>query len=658
MYRFIIALLLLLYAGHSPQTQTLDGRHLPYAGCSKSRCFSRLMEKAGAQESLPWLQDYDVNFCFLDLQVERTSAFISGNVTTTATVTAAMLDTFALELIDGMTVDSVIIDGAPVGFSHQGDVIFMPLTTPPGQGSQMNATVYYHGTPPAGSFFSGVTHAVSPEWGNEVTWSLSEPFAAKEWWPCKQDLTDKLDSVWVFLTSDASNKAGSQGLLTAITPMPGNKLRYEWKSRYPIAYYLVSFAVSDYIEYNIYARPSALQGDSILIQNYLYDDPAFLEQNKYDIDQTATFLELFSDLFGLYPFHEEKYGHCYTELGGGMEHQTMTTIGAFGFGIVAHELSHMWFGDLVTCKTWSDIWINEGFATYSDYLAHEYVAGSYWSTLWMAMTEEYVVSEPGGSVFIPPDHITPDSVERIFDARLSYYKGACLLHMLRFEMQDDSTFFHILRKYLEEYGGNTATGLDFKAVAEEVSGRDFTDFFNQWYFGEGYPVFSVHALNSCCGLTLIVTETTSSPVTPLFKMLVPYRIIYAGGADTTVLAYQTDSINTFNFPVTGIVVGVEVDPDNHVLHKTGSVVIEGMEEHASIGFGMFPNPARDRLALTFSGEARGRHITIHDLNGRLVLEQTCSGTTALLEVDHLPPGLYLIGIEAADCVMAGRFIRQ
>jgi aminopeptidase N len=658
MYKFFITMLLLCYAGQNPQTQNLTDRHLPYAGCSKARNYSRLMAGPGVNKGLPWLQDYDVNFCFLDLQVERTSAFISGNVSTTATVTATVLDTFALELINGMTVDSVSINGSPNSFSHQDDVIFIPLTTPAGQGNQVNATVYYHGTPPAGTFFSGVTHAVSPEWGNEVTWSLSEPFAAKDWWPCKQDLTDKLDSVWVFLTTDASNKAGSQGLLTAVTPLPDNRLRYEWKSRYPIDYYLVSFAVSDYIEYTIYAKPDALQGDSIPIQNYLYDDPAFLEQNKFDIDQTATFLELFSGLFGLYPFHEEKYGHCYTELGGGMEHQTMTTIGAFGFGIVAHELSHMWFGDLVTCATWSDIWINEGFATYSDYLAHEYVAGSYWSTLWMAMTEEYVISEPGGSVYIPPDHVTPDSVERIFDARLSYYKGACLLHMLRFEMQDDTVFFHTLRKYLEDFGGGTATGMDFKAVAEEVSGKDFTGFFNQWYFGEGYPVFSVHALNSCCGLALTVTETTSSPVTPLFKMLVPYKLMYASGYDTTVVACQTDSVNTFTFPVTGIVVDVVVDPDNHVLHKTGSVVIEGVEEHAAGGFSMFPNPAHDRLALAFSGEAREGRVTVFNLDGRQVLEQTFSGATVLLEVDRLPPGLYLIRIEADNGVMAGRFIRQ
>ena len=153
--------------------------------------------------------------------------------------------------------------------------------------------------------------------------------------------------------------------------MPGNKLRYEWKSNYPIAYYLISFAVSEYQEYNIYAHPAGMGGDSLLIQNFIYDAPGCLDYYKAGIDETVGMVELFSDLYSLYPFHQEKYGHCLTAIGGGMEHQTMSTMGNFNFGLVAHELGHMWFGDNVTCATWSDIWINEGFATYTDYLARE-----------------------------------------------------------------------------------------------------------------------------------------------------------------------------------------------------------------------------------------------------------------------------------------------
>ncbi|MEZ5198242.1 MAG: hypothetical protein R2764_18190 [Bacteroidales bacterium] len=156
-------------------------------------------------------------------------------------------------------------------------------------------------------------------------------------------LTDKADSVRIHITTSSENKAGSIGILQAAVPLPNNKVRYEWKSNYPIAYYLISFAVAEYQDYSIYSKPDYLLGDSILIQNYIYDSPECLNYYKTGIDKSSLFLKLFSDLFAAYPFNKEKYGHCLAGLSGGMEHQTMTTIGRFDFSLVAHELGHMWF---------------------------------------------------------------------------------------------------------------------------------------------------------------------------------------------------------------------------------------------------------------------------------------------------------------------------
>ncbi len=323
------------------------------------------------QDDLLW--QYDVKFYFLDIEVSPSNVTVGGNATIHAEVVSTTMDTLALEYLDGNTmfVDSAFVDGVMVDFDHTNDHIYMFLPTSMTQGDEFMVQVYYHGTPTSGGFFAGVTSDYSNQWNKDVTYTLSEPYSARDWFPVKQVLPDKADSCWVFVTCDEEYMVGSQGLLTAITPMPDNKLRYEWKSRYPIDYYLISFAVSDYLEYNIYAKPAELGGDSILIQNFLYDDPAIINAYKDDIDETVDFLELFSDLYILYPFHEEKYGHCLTTLGGGMEHQTMTTIGGFGYDLVSHELGHMWFGDNVTCGTWQDIWINEGFASYGEYLARQ-----------------------------------------------------------------------------------------------------------------------------------------------------------------------------------------------------------------------------------------------------------------------------------------------
>jgi aminopeptidase N len=433
-------------------------------------------------------------------------------------------------------------------------------------------------------------------------------------------------------------------------------LRYEWKSRYPIAYYLISFAVSEYQEYNIFAKPAEMGGDSILIQNFLYDSPGVLTQYQADIDRTVDFLELYSDLYVLYPFHEEKYGHCQTQLGGGMEHQTMTTIGGFGYELVAHELGHMWFGDNVTCATWQDIWINEGFASYSEYLAREYLDGQSAANSWMTSTHNSVLSSPDGSVYVPEYEL--DNIWRIFNGRLSYDKGAAIIHQIRFELQDDDMFFNIMHEFQVRFTDSTATGDDFKGVVEELSGIDFTDFFNQWYYGEGYPTYSIVWNSTTDGLNLNITQTASdASVTPVFKMLMEYRIVTTE-VDTLVKLYQTDNFNQFTLDIPGEPGGIMVDPNNWVLNKTGSISvgIEETENPAYFSFG--PNPVRDELNIYMANTTyREVHISIHDMTGRTMLESRNSGETINLNTSSLPQGSYLIRVRDGEHHISKRFVK-
>lgn len=603
-----------------------------------------------------FLWDYDVKFYFLDIEVEPTSVDISGNVSIHAEVVANTLDTLALEYTDGMIVDSVFVDGVLVAHEHTNNHIFMLVPTSLNQGDNFVVQVYYHGTPPSGGFFSGVTNSYSSTWDKDVTWTLSEPYAARDWFPVKQVLPDKADSCWVFLTTGEDYMAGSQGLLTAVTPMPDNKLRYEWKSKYPIAYYLISFAVADYQEYNIYAKPDEMAGDSILVQNFIYDHPNILNSVQADIDRTVDFIELFSDLYVLYPFHEEKYGHTLTQLGGGMEHQTMSTMGGFNYDLVSHELGHMWFGDNVTCATWSDIWINEGFASYSEYLAREFIQGQSSASGWMSSTHNSVLSATDGSVYVPPDQL--DNIFRIFSGRLSYDKGASIIHMIRFELQDDDLFFEVLDEFQTQFADSTATGDDFKAVVESVSGMDFTDFFNQWYYGEGYPTYSIVWNQTPEGLNMNVTQSASYPsVTPLFKMHMEYRVVTTE-VDTVITLYHDANFTQFTIPLPGEVGGILIDPNNWVLNKSGSISVGVEETENPVYFSFGPNPAREYMNLYMANSTGDVDISIHDITGKVMQNETASGESIRLNLSGLPQGSYFIMVTDGENRFSRRFVRM
>ena len=587
----------------------------------------------------PLLDQYDVTFYFLNLEVENNTVDIAGDVTIEAKVVVPVMDTFAFELIPAMNISNVHINGIQHTFTRSGDLVTVELIDPLNQDDMISAQIFYAGTPTSGGFFSGVTTGYSSQWGKNMTWTLSEPYAAKDWFPVKQDLQDKADSCWVFLTTSDENMAGSQGLLTAVTPVPGDKLRYEWKSNYPIVYYLISFAVADYQEYNIYAHPEGYP-DSILIQNFIYDSPGALSYYQEGIDRTVDFLELFSGLFSMYPFAEEKYGHCLTTLGGGMEHQTMTTIGGFSFGLVAHELGHMWYGDNVTCATWSDIWINEGFATYSDYLATEHLLGYAPAQSWLQGRHANVKSAPGGSVYVPGDEL--GNVWRIFDGRLSYNKGALLLHMIRWELNDDSLFYQVLQEFSIQYADSTATGDDFKELLEDESGMEFDPFFEQWYYGEGYPIYDITWNQDQDSLYVFSTQTTSTSVTTLFEMTMPYYVLFEDGSDTTYRLYQQSASDQFAVGIPAPVYSITVDPEQWVLHQVNSLLV-GLEEIENPShFSLAPNPAGDRLHIYFTHGQSDHQVIITDLTGRKVMEGSSGGGQLTLDVSSLPQGIYLV----------------
>jgi aminopeptidase N len=604
------------------------------------------------------LNDYDVKFYWLDIEVTSASTYVAGNGSITAEVTASVLDTFAFELIPEMTIDSFFFNDVKyTGFTRDGNNVLYAVDAVQ-QGESITAKVYYHGSPPSGGFFAGVTHEHSDNWNKDVTWTLSESFAAKDWFPVKQDLEDKADSAWVFLTCSSDNIAGSEGVLTNTVDLGNGKTRYEWKTHHAIDYYLLSFAVADYLDYSIYAHPADLNGDSVLIQNFIYNDPGYLNNYQSDIDESVPILELYSDLYILYPFHDEKYGHCLTQLRGGMEHQTMTTIGGFGFHLVAHEMGHMWFGDNVTCATWQDIWVNEGFATYSDYLANENLKGWSEAQQFIKSAQNSAMSQPGGTIYIPEDEIHPGNEWRIFNGRLSYDKGAAIIHTLRHEIQDDDLFFDCLGQYQTQYGDSTATGEDFKNVVEDVTGKDWDYYFDQWYYGEGYPIYDLEWFydENLKEFHLASTQTTSA-TTPLFKMLLDVKLTFDDGTDSVVRFEQTQNFNFFISAQEKKVYSIEIDPDNWTMEKINSLILDlpEIDENPAF-FTMGPNPAVDYLNLYFKDNSE-RIITVSDLSGRILLQKNSTNQQVSFDVSNLSKGTYLVQVMSDNNKLIKKLIK-
>lgn len=612
--------------------------------CSRVKGHSHLDQRSArlSNHDIGLTQKYDVHFYKLDIELERTSTAIAGVVEIHATASATVLDTFLFELWDDFTIDEIRLNGiTPLAYSRVESAVYVPVDFE--MGDAFFIEISYSGLPPEGGGplgGGGMTNDFSPTWGNQVTWSLSEPFAAYEWFPCKQLLTDKADSSYVFVTTDASNKAGSNGLLTAVVDVPGGKKRYEWKSNYPIDYYLISVAVADYVEYNIYAEP--LDADPILIQNFIYDSPGCLTFFTSDINETADFLEHYSTLFGLYPFHNEKYGHCMAPLGGGMEHQTMTTQGYFNNTLTAHELAHQWFGDQVTCASWSDIWLNEGFASYSEeiMLAEFYPGGEVSS---MLARHDDIMSEPGGAVWVE-DSL---SVGRIFSGRLTYDKGAAIVHTLRFLMNDDDVFYDVLQTYQDTYAMGTAHAADFKQVAETVSGLDFTNYFNEWYYGEGFPTYSIEYALVDGELVVVLNQDVSMPgITPFFTNDLEIRITGVDGYTETVRLTGIDAASTVHsFPFPEAVDGIQCDPKNWIINQytgaTENLALASIAEFNEV-LNIYPNPAVNELV--FDNQINATAYQVLDVNGKIVMQGNLSNGVNSLNVSSLSVGQYVFKV--------------
>ncbi len=320
----------------------------------EARRFQKLAEQSSTLS--PGQEGFDVKYYKLDLKINAIAQGLDGSVTMLAKSLVNNLNAITLDFADPMKVDSVYSGGMRVqNVTQQASLVSIGLDRGYSIGDLFIVIVYYHGSPVSEGFG---TFSFSSNNGSPWIWSLSEPYGAKDWWPCKDHPGDKADSLDVWVTCDSSLKVGSEGKLVAVVNNGDGTKTHKWQHRYPIATYLVSIAIADYYEVSGWFKYTPK--DSMLVLNYALDKSGASNSLGY----TVAMLGIYSDLFGLYPFINEKYGHAQFGWGGGMEHQTMTSLGGFSESLIAHEMAHQWFGDMITTRTWPHVWLNEGFATY------------------------------------------------------------------------------------------------------------------------------------------------------------------------------------------------------------------------------------------------------------------------------------------------------
>jgi aminopeptidase N len=497
--------------------------------------------------------NYDVRKYTITMTIDDQALTVDAKTTTRVRSKEASLTTFSFDFTTLLGVTRVARAGTPLAFTHANDLLTITLDRPMANGEDFDVDVEYNGKPGNGFFFT--TGGV---------FTSTEMSYSRNWFPCDDRPADKAeDGVELYITVRDDWHVASNGLLAYTQPVGSDSRLFHWVHSYPIATYLVAIACAEYytsfnqtwrgmpVNYYVYANQATAA-------------PIFFE---HQLDM----LDCFAAKFGDYPFKAERYGVAAVNMTnfGGMENQTCTFIRSSYIGphhngdhLLAHELAHSWWGDMVTCGTWKDLWLNEGQATYSDALYTEY---SYGGAAFREQMKSYANSyfrEDASRRFSVYDPTYPWSAT-------VYQKGAWVLHMLR-RLMGDADFYRAWNDYGAAHKYGTAVTDDLQYEFERVYGSDLDWFFEQWVYKAGYPEFKYSWVTSGGGKTVKVKieqvqQLTST--TPLFKC--PVELTFASRSDEeyTRAVWVEGREHTFEYTFPEKIYWVYFDNDVWLLQK-------------------------------------------------------------------------------------------
>ncbi len=570
---------LVVATGWAAEPGASDANQLPaerVRGCGKARALQQRYqaEPARAAEQTEYdtqvtlglreaFQDTDLLHCNLEIELwPELYDNIAGTNTMTVQSKSDALTQCTFRLRSQYTITSALVNGTtPVTVSAPSSTTRVAaLDRMYAMDEVFTLTIAYSGHAESRGF--GSIEFTSHGTG-DITYSLSEPYYSYTWWPTKDgdwgEPGDNSDKFTLELAVSAADDmvTASNGLLLGIDPLPDNRARYRWSSDYPITPYLVCFSTTNYDTWSQTYTPAA--GGSMPVEFYIYPEDN-TAANRTAWNKAVDMLYTLRDLYGEYPFVNEKYGIYECEFGGGMEHQTFTAQGTFSESVTVHELGHQWWGDMITCKTWNHIWLNEGFATYTEALWAEFKPGS--SGLPALKANMAAKKYTGaGSVYVTDAEVT--GLYDIFDGNTSYDKGGWVVHMLRHVLGSDE-FFAALAAYRSAFEYSAATTEDFQTVCEQFyPSGDLDWFFGEWIYGEYVPYYTwgwdtVHVGGQ--DYVLVYIDQTQS--TSIQRFTMPIDIVIDG---VTYVVFNDHDPEHFVIPVFTAPSSVQLDPDEWIL---------------------------------------------------------------------------------------------
>ena len=473
--------------------------------------------------------------------------YIRGYVQTNFKTTQANVSTISFDLNSALNIDSVYFRAAklaPSKITRTGNTFSIDLGITLADNFIDSVKIYYQGTPPAviGAAQGYQLNSSRTTTAGNVINTLSESYEDRDWWPCKHDMQDKIDSMditvsvpWGKLGSTGSVKqvdtfwVASNGVMTDSSIVNDSTRNFTFKTRYPIPSYLVSVTVG---RMERYYRTVSIHGTAVpVVYNLLKQGPNNATA-VVDMDKVNDALVEFSNRFGDYPFKREKHGFSDGLDGaGGMEHQTMSSIATGSITSVStlvHEMTHQWFGDNVSFAHWNDLWLAEGFARYSEALYQEIVP-TMGTPLGAYNTRKNIKTSALGyinnSAYIPNSSSTTSNL--IWNTSYGstvYERGAMIVSMLR-TMCGDSIFFSALTKYQTDLAGKSATTDTLRNYFNRELGRDISVFFDDYVGGSdtistrlnsiGSPINTVswNSIGSPTATRLVVSVTSQAKTT-------------------------------------------------------------------------------------------------------------------------------------------------
>ncbi len=589
-----------------------------------------------AYNTNPNTLNYDLQYQRMDVSLNPSVYMISGSVTSHFKPNQSMSNIY-FDLSNALTVSQVTY--------HNQSLPFQQLTTKEVKIDFPNAlpanvldslTIQYSGTPPtANNAFSTGSQGGSP-----ILSTLSEPYGAQDWFPTKQSMNDKIEQFDFKITTPSQYNVAANGLLMSETILPpGQKLTF-WRTMYPTAAYLIALSITNYVKIT-----DTMGTPPFPFINYVYPSTANNTTSMANINWTKQIMNTFETYFGPYPFRNEKYGHMEFEYGGGMEHQTMSSMGGWDKGLIAHELAHQWFGDKVTCGAWNDIWLNEGFATFGAHLANEKLLMTNTEFMNFLLSEKnYITSLPDGSVYVADANL--NNINAIFNGRLSYSKGGYVVRMMKWVL-GETAFYQALKDYHARpaLAYNYVRTVDLKNSILQSTGKDLTEFFNDWIYGQGYPTYDIRWKQTGNQITFKASQTQSNSSVSFYEMPLPIKVTGTGGQIAYFALDNTVNNQYFTQAVTFPVSTVEFNYEYQIIEKNSTVAQDNTLSTSDINkdeFALYPNPAKNEINI--KGIDRATDFSIYYIDGKLVRKELYQPGKAI-NISELIPGTYIFKIK-------------